>query len=168
MLATSVLRDATRTTSQATTRVTTMSSHPKRARVACKTCRQAKVRCSLDPIPCPRCKRLRLNCTVDPQYRRTNSTTKSRNSNHICDNSKMPSTTPTGALPLHKPVLTARGRVRLEVRRIRPVTMLKLMHSPWAPSVSTVPRSNICSTCTLKDISWKEGLGYPGLSIPEP
>ena len=43
----------------------------KRARVACRQCRQSKIRCDLKHIPCPRCTRLRLNCIVDPSYRRT-------------------------------------------------------------------------------------------------
>lgn len=44
----------------------------KRGRVACVTCRQAKVRCNLITIPCSRCRRLEIDCTINSAYKRTN------------------------------------------------------------------------------------------------
>lgn len=44
----------------------------KRGRIACRACRQAKVRCNLEHIPCARCEKLKLDCTIDPEYKRTN------------------------------------------------------------------------------------------------
>lgn len=46
--------------------------HRKRGRIACVTCRQAKVRCDFVTIPCPRCDRLHLDCIVDRTFKRTN------------------------------------------------------------------------------------------------
>lgn len=43
----------------------------KRARLACKACRQSKVRCQPDGSSCPRCLRLGIVCTIDPAYQRT-------------------------------------------------------------------------------------------------
>lgn len=43
----------------------------KRARLACKACRQSKVRCQPDGSCCPRCLRLGIVCTIDPAYQRT-------------------------------------------------------------------------------------------------
>lgn len=43
----------------------------KRARLACKACRQSKVRCQPDGSSCPRCLRLGIACTIDPAYQRT-------------------------------------------------------------------------------------------------
>lgn len=42
----------------------------KRGRMACKQCRQSKVRCNLDASPCTRCSRLGLACVVDPHFQR--------------------------------------------------------------------------------------------------
>lgn len=42
----------------------------KRGRVACKSCRQAKVRCGMAAPPCARCLRHGLDCSFDAQYRR--------------------------------------------------------------------------------------------------
>ena len=44
----------------------------RRGRIACRQCRQAKLRCGLDQIPCSRCKQGGLHCTVDPSYKRSN------------------------------------------------------------------------------------------------
>lgn len=44
---------------------------PSRARVACKACRQNKIRCGMRNPPCQRCSRLNINCTVDAAYHRT-------------------------------------------------------------------------------------------------
>lgn len=45
--------------------------HRQRARIACRTCRQSKLRCGLvENPPCPRCSKLGLDCVVDPQYQR--------------------------------------------------------------------------------------------------
>lgn len=44
----------------------------KRGRVACITCRQAKVKCNLVTIPCTRCAKLQLDCSVNPAFKRTN------------------------------------------------------------------------------------------------
>lgn len=43
----------------------------KRARLACKACRQSKVRCQPEGPSCPRCLRLGIVCTIDPAYQRT-------------------------------------------------------------------------------------------------
>lgn len=43
----------------------------KRARLACRACRQSKVRCQPDGSSCPRCLRLGIVCTIDPAYQRT-------------------------------------------------------------------------------------------------
>lgn len=43
----------------------------KRARLACKACRQSKVRCQTGGSSCPRCLRLGIECTIDPGYQRT-------------------------------------------------------------------------------------------------
>lgn len=42
-----------------------------RARVACRACRQNKIRCGMRNPPCARCSRLNIDCTVDSGYRRT-------------------------------------------------------------------------------------------------
>lgn len=47
------------------------STPRKRARLACKACRQSKVRCQSDGSSCPRCLRLGIACTIDPAYQRT-------------------------------------------------------------------------------------------------
>lgn len=47
------------------------STTRKRARLACKACRQSKVRCQTNGSSCPRCLRLGIVCTVDPAYQRT-------------------------------------------------------------------------------------------------
>ncbi|KAF3389107.1 Regulatory protein LEU3 [Penicillium rolfsii] len=47
-------------------------SRRQRARVACKPCRQNKIRCGMRSPPCARCLRLKFHCTVDPCYRRVN------------------------------------------------------------------------------------------------
>lgn len=44
----------------------------KRGRIACISCRQAKVRCDLVSAPCSRCNKLQLECAVDPGFKRTN------------------------------------------------------------------------------------------------
>jgi len=43
----------------------------KRARTACKQCRQAKVRCDSERLPCPRCSRLGKVCEIDSTFKRT-------------------------------------------------------------------------------------------------
>lgn len=48
------------------------NSGQKRAKIACRECRQAKIRCGLQRTPCPRCERLKLECSVDPKYQRSN------------------------------------------------------------------------------------------------
>lgn len=45
-----------------------------RSRVACKTCRQAKVRCGMRQPPCSRCVRLKKSCTLDATFRRVSKT----------------------------------------------------------------------------------------------
>ncbi|KIW13611.1 hypothetical protein PV08_08801 [Exophiala spinifera] len=47
-------------------------SRGRRTRVACRNCRQAKIRCALNRIPCARCQRLGLTCSIEPSYKRTN------------------------------------------------------------------------------------------------
>lgn len=47
------------------------STTRKRARLACKACRQSKVRCQTNGSSCPRCLRLGIVCTIDPAYQRT-------------------------------------------------------------------------------------------------
>lgn len=47
------------------------SAPRKRARLACKACRQSKVRCQTSGSSCPRCLRLGIVCTIDPAYQRT-------------------------------------------------------------------------------------------------
>jgi hypothetical protein len=44
----------------------------KRGRIACRACRQAKVRCGMTQPPCDRCVKSGHNCSFDPEYRRTN------------------------------------------------------------------------------------------------
>lgn len=44
----------------------------KRGRIACTSCRQAKVKCNFTSIPCARCARLGIDCSVDPGYKRIN------------------------------------------------------------------------------------------------
>lgn len=44
----------------------------KRGRIACTSCRQAKVKCNFSEIPCSRCARLNIECSVNPEYKRTN------------------------------------------------------------------------------------------------
>ncbi|KAH8691623.1 hypothetical protein BGW36DRAFT_304893 [Talaromyces proteolyticus] len=44
-------------------------------RIACRNCRQAKMRCELSaggPVPCHRCRRLDRECKVDTEYKRIN------------------------------------------------------------------------------------------------
>ena len=43
-----------------------------RTPVACKPCRQNKIRCGMRSPPCARCLRLNFHCTVEPCYRRVN------------------------------------------------------------------------------------------------
>jgi hypothetical protein len=47
-------------------------SRRQRTRVACKPCRQNKIRCGMRSPPCARCLRLNFHCTVEPCYRRVN------------------------------------------------------------------------------------------------
>ncbi|KAL3472580.1 hypothetical protein BJX99DRAFT_262141 [Aspergillus californicus] len=44
----------------------------KRTRIACKPCRQNKIRCGMRSPPCARCSRLGIECTIEPHFRRTN------------------------------------------------------------------------------------------------
>jgi hypothetical protein len=43
-----------------------------RGSIACKRCRQAKVRCGMSQPPCTRCVKNGFNCVFDPAYRRIN------------------------------------------------------------------------------------------------
>ncbi|KAL4800763.1 hypothetical protein BDV19DRAFT_352106 [Aspergillus venezuelensis] len=47
-------------------------SRQRRTRVACKPCRQNKIRCGMGAPPCARCSRLGIECTIDPHFRRSN------------------------------------------------------------------------------------------------
>ena len=46
-----------------------MEQH-RRTRIACKPCRQNKIRCGMRTPPCARCSRLGISCTLDPGFRR--------------------------------------------------------------------------------------------------
>ena len=50
----------------------------RRAKVACKECRQAKVRCNVATPPCSRCVKRQVECSIEPKYRRVHRTTRTR------------------------------------------------------------------------------------------
>jgi len=77
-----------------------------KTKVACKECRQAKLKCTIDRAPCSRCTRLHLNCTFDRGFQRVHRQSKiAELENHvlqlqnIVEKSKQPATSPLAASP---------------------------------------------------------------------
>ncbi|KAL1857995.1 Regulatory protein leu3 [Paecilomyces lecythidis] len=65
--------------------------HHKRTRIACKPCRQNKIRCGMRSPPCARCARLEIECIVEPHFRRSNQRDRVRQSeNHAQETHQAP------------------------------------------------------------------------------